>query len=112
VKRERRLDRRRRRLAEIRAAIDAGERPLSNMHNRTWAQRDGVGEEIQALLYLEQVREELRKARDAALVDARQAGYTWDELALALGVTRQAVKKRFDSICRTVGSPSGHGQEG
>jgi len=37
------------------------------------------------------------QARRAIVIEARLAGYTWEEVGDALGVTRQAAQQRFGS---------------
>ena len=50
---------------------------------------------VDALVEIRRQRDVLDRAQFAAVLDARLAGVTWAEIGRALGVTAQAVQKRY-----------------
>ncbi|MDT0156556.1 AsnC family protein [Microbacterium sp. ARD32] len=53
------------------------------------------GEPIAELHRLAGIRRELARAEEVQVRRARLAGYSWQAIASALGVTRQAAHKKF-----------------
>ncbi len=60
--------------------------------------------DVEGLADLLALREDVDKAAGVALKGLRDAGYSWDEIATRLGVTRQAVHQRWG---HTLAQPSG-----
>ena len=54
-------------------------------------------EPLIALRALAVITEEADKVTRAAVEESRESGHTWAEIADALGVTRQAVQRRYGS---------------
>lgn len=57
----------------------------------------GAGDDdpFTALANLRELRHEVERAEELAARRARNAGASWQEIATILGVTRQAVHKRY-----------------
>ncbi|AZS41246.1 MULTISPECIES: hypothetical protein [Microbacterium] len=60
----------------------------------TIAQDDG-SEPLAALHRLAEVRKEVARAEEANVRRARNLGYSWQAIASALGVSKQAAHRRF-----------------
>lgn len=60
----------------------------------TIAQEDG-GEPLAALHRLAEVRKEIARAEEANVRRARNLGYSWQAIASALGVSKQAAHRRL-----------------
>ncbi|MBE0009618.1 AsnC family protein [Arthrobacter sp. AET 35A] len=56
---------------------------------------DDDGGPVNRLQAVNELRKELGRAETTAVRQARQAGLSWEAIAQALGVTRQAVHKRY-----------------
>lgn len=65
----------------------------ANFH--TLAGDAGSDDPIQALRAIASLRSELDRAEAVAVRRARVGGASWQYIAIALGVTRQAVHKRY-----------------
>jgi len=50
---------------------------------------------LRAVQELAQRRRELERAEEAAVRRARVAGYSWQAIAMSLGVSKQAVHKKY-----------------
>lgn len=62
---------------------------------RTLLGSDDHGEPIAELHRLAQVRRELSRAEEVQVRRARNLGYSWQAIAGALGVSKQAVHKKY-----------------
>jgi len=62
---------------------------------RTLAAEAGSDDPIEALRAVARLRRELDRAEAVAVRRARNANASWQLIALALGVTKQAVHKRY-----------------
>ncbi|WP_102192436.1 transcriptional regulator [Microbacterium aurantiacum] len=58
------------------------------------AQEDG-GEPLAELHRLADVRKEVARSEEAQVRRARNAGYSWQAIASALGVTKQAAHRKY-----------------
>lgn len=56
---------------------------------------DPEGEPLPELRRLAEVRREIARAEEVQVRRARNAGYSWQAIAGALGVTKQAAHKKF-----------------
>jgi DNA invertase Pin-like site-specific DNA recombinase len=62
---------------------------------RTLTGDAGAGDPYTALKAIAELRRELDRVEAATVRRARNAGMSWQLIALALGVTRQAVHKKY-----------------
>lgn len=61
-----------------------------------WSRRDTWASSIQVHVFeAQQVAEAWQRTIDQDVLDARGAGLSWEEIAAALGVTRQAAARRY-----------------
>jgi DNA invertase Pin-like site-specific DNA recombinase len=62
---------------------------------KTAIAQDGGGEPLAELHRLAELRKEVARAEEAQVRRARTSGYSWQAIASALGVTKQAAHRRF-----------------
>jgi len=56
---------------------------------------DPEGEPLSELHHLTELRREISRAEETQVRRARNAGYSWQAIASALGVSKQAAHRRF-----------------
>ena len=65
------------------------------MNVRTALAQDEGGEPLAELHRLAEIRQEVARNEEAQVRRARNAGYSWQAIASALGVSKQAAHRRF-----------------
>lgn len=65
------------------------------MMTRTAIAQDDGGEPLAELHRLADLRKEISRAEEGQVRRARTAGYSWQAIASALGVSKQAAHRRF-----------------
>jgi DNA-binding protein H-NS len=65
---------------------------------------------LAALQAIAELRSRLAELEQAALHEAREKGATWEEIATAMGITRQAAHMRFRASSSS-GPADSHGQD-
>jgi hypothetical protein len=73
---------------------------------RAYGRRIAAGD-IDALVDMAAMAEELEGAMRLAVVGLRRAGYSWGEIAVRLGITRQGAQQRWGSGLRAILPRSG-----
>lgn len=66
------------------------------------AQGKRISEDPANLRQFARILSEVDRALGAAVLGLRQRGYSWAAIANELGVSKQAVQKRFGSLCSEV----------
>jgi len=73
---------------------------------RAYSHRVASGD-IEALLSMTSLAADLDTAIDQAVAGLRDCGYSWADIGLRLGITRQAAQQRWSSDTTGIGSARG-----